>query len=137
MQYLVVQGNAQAPINSQERYPMSMSFIRLISRLLVVCLIGLPFQASAGMIGTDQAVSAAQAQAARGIVLSQISRADVAGQLQSLGLTPLAAAERVAALTDTEVAKLAGQIQSLPAGADGSGLLVLILIGVLIWWLVK
>ena len=137
MQYLVVQGNAQAPINSQERYPMSMSFVRLISRLLIVCLIGLPFQVSAGMIGTDQAVSTAQAQAARGIVLSQISRADVAGQLQSLGLTPQAAAERVAALTDTEVAKLAGQIQSLPAGAGGSGLLVLILIGVLIWWLVK
>ena len=137
MQEQVVQGNAHAPINSQERYPMSMSFIRLISRLLVVCLIGLPFQASAGMIGTDQAVSAAQAQAARGIVLSQISRADVAGQLQSLGLTPQAAAERVAALTDIEVAKLAGQIESLPAGANGSGLLLLILIGVLIWWLVK
>lgn len=116
---------------------MSMSFVRLISRLLVVCLIGLPFQASAGMIGTDQAVSATQAQAARAIVLSQISRADVAGQLQSLGLTPQAAADRVAALTDVEVAKLAGQIDSLPAGANGGGVLVLILIGVLIWWLVK
>jgi hypothetical protein len=137
MQSQVVQGNMHAPINSQERYPMSTSFIRFISRLLVVCLIGLPFQVSAGMIGTDQAVSAAQAQAARGIVLSQISRADVAGQLQSLGLTPQAAAERVAALTDVEVAKLAGQIESLPAGANGGGLLLLILIGVLIWWMVK
>lgn len=116
---------------------MSMSFIRLISRLLVVCLIGLPFQVSAGMIGTDQAVSAAQAQAARGIVLSQINRADVAGQLQSLGLTPKVAAERVAALTDVEVAKLAGQIESLPAGASSGGVILLILIGVLIWWLVK
>ena len=137
MQSQVVQGNVHAPINSQERYPMSTSFIRFISRLLVVCLIGLPFQVSAGMIGTDQAVSAAQVQAARGIVLSQISRADVAGQLQSLGLTPQAAAERVAALTDVEVAKLAGQIESLPAGANGGGLLLLILIGVLIWWMVK
>jgi hypothetical protein len=117
---------------------MSISFIRLISRLLVVCLIGLPFQASAGMIGTDQAVSAAQVQAARGIVLSQISRSDVAGQLQSLGLTPQAAQDRVAALTDAEVAKLAGQIESLPAGASSGGaILLLILIGVLIWWLVK
>jgi Family of unknown function (DUF6627) len=116
---------------------MSMSFVRLISRLLIVCLIGLPFQASAGMIGTDQAVSAAQAQAARGIVLSQISRADIAGQLQSLGLSPKVAAERVAALTDVEVAKLAGQIESLPAGASSGGLILVILIGVLIWWLVK
>jgi len=115
---------------------MSTSFIRLVSRLLIVCLIGLPFQVSAGMIGTDQAVTAAQAQAARNAVLSQISRADVAGQLQSLGLTPQAAADRVAALTDAEVAKLSGQIQSLPAGADGE-LLLLILVGVLIWWIVK
>ena len=116
---------------------MSLSFVRLISRLLIVCLIGLPFQVSAGMIGTDQVVSAAQAQAARATVLSQISRADVAGQLQSLGLTSQAASDRVAALTDVEVAKLAGQIDSLPAGADGSGLLLLILVGVLIWWIVK
>jgi len=115
---------------------MRTSFVRLISRLLIVCLIGLPFQVSAGMIGTDEVVSAAQAQAARATVLSQLSRADVAGQLQSLGLTPQAAKDRVAALTDAEVAKLAGQIDSLPAGADG-GWLLLILIGVLIWWMVK
>ena len=111
-------------------------FTRLVSRLLIVCMIGLPFQVSAGMIGTDQVVSAAQAQAARATVLSQISRADVAGQLQSLGLTPKAATERVAALTDVEVAKLAGQIDGLPAGAS-NGLLWLILIGLLIWWAVK
>ena len=113
---------------------MSMSFVRLISRLLIVCLIGLPFQVSAGMIGTDQAVSAAQAQAARATVLGQISRADVAGQLQSLGLTPQAAKDRVAALTDVEVAKLAGQIDSLPAGADGSPFLAVVLIVFLIYW---
>ncbi len=116
---------------------MSMSFVRFISRLLVVCLIALPFQVNAGMIGTDQAVSAAQAQAARALVGSQVSRADVASQLQSLGLSPQSALDRVAALTDAEVAKLAGQIQSLPAGADGTALVVIILIAVLIWWLVK
>ena len=117
---------------------MSTSFVRLINRLLIVCLIGLPFQVNAGMIGTDEVVSAAQAQVARATVLSQISRADVAGQLQSLGLTAQAATDRVAALTDTEVAKLAGQIDSLPAGASSGGaLLILILIGVLIWWAVK
>ena len=116
---------------------MSMSFVRHISRFLIVCLIGLPFQVNAALIGTDAVVSAAQAQAARATVLSQINRADVAGQLQSLGLTPQAASDRVAALTDTEVAKLAGQIDSLPAGANGGSLLLLILIGVLIWWAVK
>jgi hypothetical protein len=133
----LVQGKAQAPINQLERVPMNASFVRLVSRLLIVCLIGLPFQVNAGMIGTDQVVSAAQAQAARTAVLSQISRADVASQLQSLGLTAQNAQDRVAALTDSEVAKLAGQIDSLPAGANGAGLLVIILIAVLVWWAIK
>jgi hypothetical protein len=131
-----VQGNAQASINQQERVPMSTSFVRLISRLLVVCLIGLPFQVNAGLIGTDQVVTAAQALAARATVSNFVSRTEVAGQLQALGLTAQNAKDRVAALTDTEVAKLAGQIDSLPAGANGAGLLVLIAIVILIWWLV-
>jgi len=118
---------------------MNASFVRLLSRLLIVCLIGLPFQVNAGMIGTDQVVSAAQAQAARATVLRQLSRAEVAGQLQSLGLTAQNAQDRVAALTDSEVAKLAGQIDSLPAGASSSGgaILLIIVIGVLIWWAIK
>ena len=66
---------------------MTTSFVRLVSRLLIVCLIGLPFRVNAGLIGTDQAVTAAQAQAARAAVLSQISRAEVAAQLQSLGIS--------------------------------------------------
>ncbi len=116
---------------------MSTSLVRFLSRILVVCLIGLPFQVSAGMIGTSDVVSAAQAAAARTTVATFMNRTEVAGQLQALGLTAQAAQDRVAALTDVEVAKLAGQIESLPAGADGSSLLLLILIGVLIWWLVK
>jgi hypothetical protein len=105
--------------------------------MLVACMVGLPFQVHAGLIGTDQVVTAEQALAARGMVSSVVNRADVASQLQSLGLSPEAAKDRVAALTDSEVTKLAGQMQNLPAGADGGTLLVLILVGVLIWYLVK
>jgi hypothetical protein len=114
-------------------------FTRLVSRLLIVCMIGLPFQVHAGMIGTDQVVSAAQAAAARGTVASVMNRSDVAGQLQSMGLSPQAAKDRVAALTDAEVAKLAGQIEALPAGADSTAaaILIIVIIGVLIWWAVK
>ena len=114
-------------------------FTRLVSRLLIICMIGLPFQVHAGLIGTDEVVSAAQAAAARSTVASVLNRSDVAGQLQALGLTPQAAKDRVAALTDAEVAKLAGQIEALPAGANSSVgvILLLILLGVLIWWAVK
>lgn len=116
---------------------MGTSFVRLVSRILIVCMIGLPFQVRAGLIGTDEVVSAAQAQAARDTVAGFLNRTEVAGRLQGLGLTPQAARDRVAALTDAEVATLAGRIESLPAGADGSGILLLILIGVLIWWVWK
>jgi len=115
---------------------MSMSFVRVISRLLIVCLIGLPFQVQAGLIGTDNVVSAAQAAAARTTVATLMSRSDVASQLQSHGLSAGDAKARVAALTDAEVAKLAGQIDSLPAGADATWAWVIV-IGLLIWWAVK
>ncbi len=115
---------------------MSKSFVRFLSRLLIVCMIGLPFQVQAGLVGTDQVMSAAQAVAARDTVASFMNRSDVAGQLQALGLSAQDAKDRVAALTDAEVSRLAGQIESLPAGA-GSGWLLLILLGVLIWWAVK
>jgi hypothetical protein len=130
-----VQGKAQAPNNQQERVPMSISFVRLISRLLIVCLMGLPFQVQAGMIGTDDVVTAAQAAAARTTVASVMSRSDVASQLQSYGLSAGDAKARVAALTDAEVVRLAGQIDTAPAGA--STLAWVIVIGLLIWWLVK
>jgi hypothetical protein len=124
-------------IIQQKRVPMSTSIVRHICRLLVVCLIGLPFQVNAGLIGTDQAVTAAQAQAARTTVLSQIDRAEVAAHLQSLGISAQNAHDRVAGLTDIEVVSLAGQIDSLPAGASSQALLVAVVLGLLLWWIVK
>ena len=44
---------------------MNHAFVRFVSRLLIASLACLPFQARAEMIGTNQAVSAEQAQPAR------------------------------------------------------------------------
>jgi hypothetical protein len=114
---------------------MSLPFVRFVSRILIACLAVLPFHASAGLIGTDQVVSAVQAAAARDRVVSLIERAEVARQLQAHGLTPENAKARVAALTDGEIAKLAAQLDSLPAGANSTGVIMVILVVVLIWWL--
>ena len=114
---------------------MNPSFIRIISRILVACMLVLPFQASAGLIGTEQAVSAAQAAAARDKVISQIERTEVARQLQAYGLAPENAKLRVNALTGSEVAQLAARLDSAPAGADGAGAVFLIAAAVLIVWL--
>ena len=113
---------------------MKSAWARTICRLLIALMIWTPFQLSqAAMIGTDQ-VAASTSQADRGAVLSFVSRSDVAGQLQALGLEPSTAKDRVAAMTDDEVRYLAGRIDSLPAGADAAGLLLLIVIIAVIWW---
>jgi hypothetical protein len=105
--------------------------------LLIVLMVWTPYQvAQAGMIGTDQA-AAPSSQADRAAVLSFVSRADVASQLQSMGLDAATAKDRVAAMSDTEVAYLAGRIERLPAGGDTAGVILLIVIIAAIWWVWK
>ena len=109
----------------------------VICRLLIVLMAWTPYQiAQAGMIGTDQVVSAAS-QAERTSVLNFVGRNDVTSQLQSFGIDASSAKDRVAAMTDEEVRYLAGRIDSMPAGADGGGLLLLIIIIAVIWWVWK
>lgn len=98
---------------------MSNAVLRMISRILIVSMMALSFQtAQAGMIGTDQVISAANAQSNRTTVLNLLGRSEVMSQLQSLGIDPQTARDRVAAMTDQEVSALAGKIDSLPAGAS-------------------
>lgn len=114
---------------------MKSTFVRYICRVLIVCLAAFPFSTYAGMVGTDQVVAAAQAQGARDQLRDVLSRSEVRNALQSYGISPSAAQARVSAMTDAEVASLAGQIDSLPAGA-GSGwaiAAVLIILG-LVWY---
>ena len=116
---------------------MKSAWAKTICRLLVVLMIWTPYQiAQAGMIGTDQ-VATTSSQADRSAVLSFVTRGDVAGQLQALGLDAATAKDRVGAMTDNEVSYLAGQINSLPAGADTAGVILIILIIAAIWWVWK
>jgi len=114
---------------------MKSTFARFVCRILIAGMIVVPWQAQAGVIGTHQAVATAQAQVARGTVAEFINRSEVAGQLQALGLSPQAANERVAALSDSEVAGLAGRIDALPAGG-AAGLLVAVVLALLFYYLV-
>ena len=97
---------------------MKAAMIRAICRLLVVSLMVLPLQTvQAGVIGTEQALTAGGALAERMAVLDILIRPEVASQLQALGVDPKSARERVAAMTDDEIRSLAGKLDSLPAGA--------------------
>jgi len=98
---------------------------KLISRLLIAALLMLQFSfAQAAMVGVEQMLSPATVQADRDAVSGALNRADVASQLQLMGVTPQDAQARVAAMTDSEVHALAGNINEMPAGALAHG-----------WWL--
>lgn len=109
------------------------SVTRMICRFLIVAMAMLPFQSvQAGMIGTDQVVSAASGQADRATVLGIMNRSEVAGQLQAMGVDLKTAKDRVAAMTDQEARTLAGNLDSLPAGAT-SGWAWAVVIALAIW----
>jgi len=122
-------------VKLSEELHMKSAWARMLCRLLMVLMVWSPVQfAQAGMIGTDQLVSAAS-QADRNTVLQFVGRADVASQLQALGLDPASANDRVAAMTDQEVQSLAGRINSMPAGADSTGVVVLlVVVAAVVWW---
>jgi len=93
---------------------------------------GLPLQAQAGIVSTDTALQFADSTAQRERVTEFLLRADVQKELQTHGLATDKAVERVAAMSDTEVAQLAGRIDQAPAGGDILGILFTIFIILLV-----
>ncbi|OWW19257.1 PA2779 family protein [Noviherbaspirillum denitrificans] len=86
----------------------------------------------AAMIGTDQVAAAANAQQNREKVAAALSRPDVAAELEKMGVAKDEAQARVAALSDEEVASLAGRVDSLPAGGDIVGAIVFVFVLLLV-----
>jgi len=104
---------------------------RFIASLLVVSMtgLGLPPPSQAAIVGTNAALAAAQ----RDRVATLLGRADVRAQLEAHGVRPADVQTRVAALTDEEVAQLAGRLDRLPAGGEGIiGALVIVFLVLLI-----
>lgn len=77
----------------------------------------------AKMVGTDEIISAQQLSAEREKIIAFIERDDVRAEMQSLGVDPQEARQRVASLSDSEVGRLAGNLDQLPAG-EGAGAIV-------------
>lgn len=73
--------------------------------------------AQATLIGTEQVAQASAGRIDdRARIDAALARADVREQLQRFGVDPQQAAERVGSLTDEEAARLAGSLDSAPAG---------------------
>ena len=111
-------------------------FYKMVARVLILSMIWMPFSIQAGMVGTDQVVASAQDQLNRDKVASFVSRSDIASQFEALGLSASSAKERVDAMTQEEVNRVAGKIDALPAGADNgwAWAAAIIVVGLVIWW---
>jgi len=74
--------------------------------------------AKAGLIGTEAILGVQASNEARTRVALFLERDEVRLALARHGISPAEAGSRVAALTDAEVARLAQEIDHLPAGAS-------------------
>ena len=109
-------------------------FNRFVASSLIAStlLMGLPMQAQAAMVTTEEALASPATALQRERVTAFLARDDVRQALQSHGVTGDAATARVQAMTDAEVAQLAGQMDQLPAGGDILGIMFTIFIILLI-----
>lgn len=111
---------------------MSSRFVRITSRIALALMLAvtLPLQtAQAGMVGTEQI---ARPSEERSRVLGLMERADVRAALEARGVDVAEAKKRVAALTDEEVAQIAGKLDEVPAGGDVLGVIVFIFLVLLV-----
>jgi hypothetical protein len=111
-----------------------------ISRQFLVAALGLSLMAAAPaaraeLIGTQQLTQpqpgqdAATLAADRSTLDHFMARADVQAKLEQMGLSQEVTQQRLAALSNAEVAQLAGRINSMPAaGALGFQEMVIILL---------
>jgi len=88
----------------------------LVSASLVS--LGLQAPAAAGIVGTAEAVAAAQAADPLAAVRGVLARDDVRERMVALGVDPAEVDGRLAALTDAELDLLAEQLEQAPAGGD-------------------
>ena len=92
----------------------------LVSTFLCFLLVEVPFalRANAGMIATSQAVSELTQFQNRKKVDAFFSRQEVQKELVKFGVSPNEASTRIASLSDSEVQKMAGQIDQGTVGGD-------------------
>jgi hypothetical protein len=113
------------------------AFRRACVALLSAGLIGLGMQApaSAGIVGTAEALAAARPEA-RDLVGATMARADVRAELSRMGVDAAAVEGRLAALSEAELATLAGQIEQAPAGGDALAVIGVVFVVLIILELV-
>lgn len=102
---------------------------RILCLVMSLSLIVLPIgPAQAAMIGNAQIINEVQSELNRTEILQLLDREAARQQLLALGVSPEEVKQRVAQMTDAEVAQLNQHLADLPAGGDIWGVLLLLFI---------
>jgi hypothetical protein len=93
-------------------------FKQILTLMLSAALVfaGFVSQASAAVIGTQQALSVESRAASIDQIQGALARADMQQAMLQLGADPAQVQQRVAALSDAELVQLQGQLEQAPAG---------------------
>ncbi|MFP5440932.1 MAG: PA2779 family protein [Gammaproteobacteria bacterium] len=105
---------------------------QLMVYFLVILMPLASMPAQAGIIGTEEMLVQDARSTALATVESFMARDQVVAQLEAWGVSPATAAERAAALSDSELQRLAASINEQPAGGSAVGLVVLVLLVLII-----
>ena len=100
-----------------------------VARFVICCFTALSLSmpaARAEMIGTGTVLNAEQRAADISGLNLLLNRADVSQKLIELGVNPADVQQRIDSLSDQELQSLTGKINSLPAGGDALGVIVLL-----------
>ncbi len=113
---------------------MNDTFKRFIATILIVCTTSFGAQglARAEIVGTEETQSTIVASTNRDKLKKFLAREDVHQGLMKQGVDLAAANQRVASLTDSEVAVLVGRVDQAPAGGDVVGVIFTVFIVLLI-----
>jgi len=101
-----------------------------LSGLMIALILSLqlPMAAQASMIPTATALYSQKVTMDRAGLVATLQQKVLQDKMLALGVDPAVVTDRVKNMTDTEVASLNEKIQTMPAGGDLIGLLVLLFI---------
>lgn len=100
--------------------------------MLSAAIVVAPMTLHADMVDTNQLLASEERSIQMELVETFMAREEVRNQLESLGVDPALAAERVAGMTDSQLQQLALNIQDMPAGSGALGIVVVVLVIVIL-----
>jgi hypothetical protein len=94
--------------------------VSLVLAVYVFMISGPQQAAMAALVGTENVLDAGRVQSAREQVRILMDREDIQAALVRQGIDPQEARARTEALSDAEAVRLAGAVESLPAGGSSA-----------------